>query len=160
MSSRALLLFALLLTVSVLAYFWTPTDPDLWWHLRNGQVVATTGLVPQGDIYSYTVPGARWIMQQWLLETIMYGIEQTLGYWANVLLFAAVTAGVYVILFGILRAEGAGRALAGGVLIGALILDAPSWGVRPQVWTTLFFVAFLALLLRYRRMASVPTGAP
>ena len=75
----------------------------------TAQVVATTGAVPHGDIYSYTVPGAPWIMQQWLLETIMYAIEQTLGYWANVLLFALVSAGVYTVLFGTLRARGAGR---------------------------------------------------
>ena len=149
---RSLLLLALLLTVVALAYFWTPTDPDVWWHLRNGQVVATTGAVPRGDIYSFTVPGARWIMQQWLLETAMYGIEQTLGYWANVLLFAGVSVAVYAMLFAILRGEGAARPVAVGAVLGALVLDAPSWGVRPQIWTTLFFTIFLALLLRYRRL--------
>ena len=122
---RSLLLFALVLTAIVLAYFWTPTDPDVWWHLRNGAMVATTGAVPRGDIYSYTVPGAPWIMQQWLLETIMYGIEQTLGYWANVLLFALVSAGVYTLLFGTLRAAGAGRPLAvGAVLVGSGVGEA------------------------------------
>jgi len=149
---RALLLLALLLTVTVLAYFRTPTDPDVWWHLQNGAVVARTGQVPHGDIYSYTVPGARWIMQQWLLETIMYGLEQTLGYWANVLLFGLVSAGVYALLFRTLRGEGAGRPLAVGLVAAAMVLDAPTWGVRPQVWTTLFFVTFLAVLLRYRRV--------
>lgn len=149
---RSLLLFALVLTAIVLAYFWTPTDPDVWWHLQNGAVVATTGAVPRGDIYSYTVPGAPWIMQQWLLETIMYGIEQSLGYWANVLLFSLVSAGVYTLLFGTLRAAGAGRPLAVGAVLVAVVLDAPTWGVRPQIWTTLFFVSFLAVLLRYQRV--------
>ena len=157
---RPLLLVALVLTVIVLAYFWTPTDPDVWWHLRNGQVVATTGSVPLGDIYSYTVPGTRWIMQQWLVETAMYGIEQALGYWANVLLFGLVSAGVYAVLFAILRAQGAGRALAAAALLGAMVLDAPSWGVRPQVWTTLLFAGFLAILLRYRRGAVAAPAAP
>ncbi len=157
---RPLFLFALLLTVVVLAYFWTPTDPDVWWHLQNGKVVLTTGTVPHGDIYSYTVPGARWIMQQWLLEAGMYALEQTLGYWADVLLFALVTAGVYAILFGLLRASGAGRWAAVAAALGAMVLDAPSWGVRPQIWTTLFFVAYLALLLRYRRRAQVAGPAP
>ena len=81
-------------------------------------------------------------MQQWLLERIMYAIETTLGYWANVLLFALVSAGVYLLLFRTLRGEGAGRPLAAG-RAGGVILDAPTWGVRPQIWTTLFFVAFL-----------------
>ncbi|HMA32944.1 MAG TPA: hypothetical protein VKY74_00580 [Chloroflexia bacterium] len=149
---RPLLLLALLLTVCVLAYFWTPTDPDVWWHLANGQFVAQTGTVPHGDIYSYTVPGARWIMQQWLLETVMYGVEQGVGYWANVLLFGLASAAVYTVLFGTLRGRGAGRSLAAGMVLVAMVLDAPTWGVRPQIWTTLFFVSFLAILLRYRRV--------
>ncbi|HUS16747.1 MAG TPA: hypothetical protein VM536_17260 [Chloroflexia bacterium] len=149
---RALLVLALLLTVVGLVYFWTPTDPDVWWHLRNGQVVLATGTVPHGDLYSFTVPGARWIMQQWLLEAAMWTLETTLGYWANVLLFAAVSVGVYVLLFHLLRGEGAGRLLAAGLVGVALILDAPTWGVRPQIWTTLLFAAFLTILLRYRRV--------
>jgi hypothetical protein len=148
---RSGLFLALLLTVVGLAYFWTPTDPDVWWHLTNGHTVWTQG-VPQGDIYSFTVPGGRWIMQQWLLEAIMYAIETTLGYWANVLLFAAVTVSVYALLFRILRGEGASRPLAVGLLVGAMVLDAATWGVRPQIWTTLFFVVFLGILLRYRRV--------
>ncbi len=146
---RALLIGALLLTVVLLAYFWTPTDPDVWWHLQNGRLVWTLGRVPQGDLYSYTVPGARWIMQQWLLEAVMYAIEQTLGYAANVLLFGLITVSVYLLLFRLMRAAGAGRPLAVGVMGMALILDAPTWGVRPQVVTTLFCVIFLAVLLRY-----------
>ena len=149
---QAGLILALLLTLAGLAYFWTPTDPDVWWHLQNGRLVWTLGHVPMSDLYSYTVPGTRWIMQQWLLEAAMYAIEQTLGYWANVLLFALVTISVYGLLFRVLRAEGAGRPLAAAVLGAALVLDAPTWGVRPQVWTTLFTLIFLAVLLRYHRV--------
>ncbi len=149
---RAALIGALLLTVALLAYFWTPTDPDVWWHLQNGRLVWTLGRVPTGDLYSYTVPGARWIMQQWLIEAVLYGIEQTLGYWANVLLFGLVTVSVYGLLFRLLRAEGAGRPLTVGAMGAAMVLDAPTWGVRPQVWTTLLCLIFLAVLLRYHRV--------
>ena len=49
------------LTVIVLAYFWTPTDPDVWWHLRDGQMIVQTGHVPTTALYTYTVPGTRWM---------------------------------------------------------------------------------------------------
>jgi hypothetical protein len=149
---RPLLLQALLLTVIVLAYFWTPTDPDVWWHLRDGQTILQTGHVPTTALYTHTVPGARWIPHEWLIEVVMYAAQWLAGYWLVVLLFGLASAGAYLLLFGALRGAGASRALALVGVTGAVVLDAPIWGVRPQVWSTLLVIAFLAVLLRYRRL--------
>src|SRR6476661_7403270 len=36
--------------------FVSATDIDLWWHLKTGELIAATGLVPVVDSYSYTAP--------------------------------------------------------------------------------------------------------
>ena len=32
-------------------------DPDLWWHLRTGELIVATHRIPRVDLYSFTIPG-------------------------------------------------------------------------------------------------------
>src|SRR4051812_22962248 len=68
---RGALALTLLLGMVFLAYFWTPTDFDLWWHLRTGQLILESG-VPHSDIFSFSAGGATWIAHSWLTEVLMY----------------------------------------------------------------------------------------
>src|SRR5687767_595599 len=54
-------------------------DPDLWWHIRTGGVIAETGSIPRSDIYSFTAPGRRWVVQEWGSELILHWIRQAFG---------------------------------------------------------------------------------
>src|SRR6478672_2292389 len=135
---RSALLLTLLLGITGLAYLWTPTDNDLWWHLRNGQVVLQSG-VPQTDIYSFTAAGARWIMQAWLADTAMYLVQTATGYGLLLALFALGSVATYAVFYSVLRGAGAGPTLAVGLLAVRIVMDAPAWGVRPQILSGLFF---------------------
>ncbi len=44
------------------------TDPDLWWHLRTGQLVVQTHAVFHTDPYSFTRSGQPWIDHEWLSQ--------------------------------------------------------------------------------------------
>lgn len=47
-------------------------DPDIWWHLRNAQVVVQTHAVVHHDFYSFTARDSRWINEAWLSELPYY----------------------------------------------------------------------------------------
>ena len=46
------------------------TDPDYWWHLRTGQLIAQTHAVPTVDSYSFTANGKAWLAHEWLSELL------------------------------------------------------------------------------------------
>ena len=47
-------------------------DPDIWWHLRNAEVLVQTHSVVHQDLYSFTAAGSRWINEAWLGELPYY----------------------------------------------------------------------------------------
>lgn len=157
-SDLSALVLGLLLGVTALAYLWTPTDLDLWWHLRNGQLVLESG-VPTTDVYSFTAAGTRWIMHEWLTDTAMYAIYQGAGYGLLLALFAAISVATYALLYRLLRAAGAGPALAVALLAVRMVLEAPAWGARPLILTPFFFTLVLAVLWGYRTRAAAVQAA-
>ena len=47
-------------------------DPDIWWHLRNAEVLVQTHSVVTRDVYSFTATGSRWMNEAWLGELAYY----------------------------------------------------------------------------------------
>src|ERR1700739_3447725 len=41
-------------------------DPDVWWHIKDGQTIAATHHWPSVDPYSFTVAGTPWLAYEWL----------------------------------------------------------------------------------------------
>jgi hypothetical protein len=129
------------------------TDPDLWGHLRFGQLFISHPHLASRDIYSYSAPGARVYDHEWLGEAVMtvaYNAGGVIGLKLWKLFLTALT-----LLF-ITDAEastGAPPSIQLPVLLIAsfgLILQAQ---FRPQMFTLACFGALLALLARetYRR---------
>ena len=143
------LLAALLIVFVGLVTYLAPTDPDVWWHLRDGQMVLERGIVNQ-DPYSYTALGRPWYLQEWLTEVTMYTVKSTLGYGVLSLLFGLAQAAGGVLAYLLLRERGARRQVALVLLMLYLVFAAPTWGVRPQVLTPLFLGAFYFVLTRYK----------
>lgn len=151
---RYTLLSVLLIAFVGLVTFAAPTDPDVWWHLRNGQLILDTGAVPTHDVYSFTAQGRPWLVQEWLTEVLMYGLKSVFGYSVLSLLFGVLQAVGAGIVYGLARRMNAGRLPALVVLMLYAVFAAPTWGVRPQVLTPVFLGLFLWALLSYREEPS------
>src|SRR5713226_2938015 len=61
----------LILALIVLGDVWQTTDPDLWGHIRFGQLMLSSGHVVSHDIYSYSAPGSTWRDHEYLAEITM-----------------------------------------------------------------------------------------
>ena len=121
------------------------TDPHLWWHLRTGQRIVETGHIPHTDSFSFTRTGHAWVSHEWLTEVVFYELWKHGGP-AVLIVFSAIvtTAGFMLLYLRCLRWQGKRHWAAAATAFGALA-SAPSWGVRPQMFT--FAMASLLLWL-------------
>jgi hypothetical protein len=120
-------------------------DPDLWWHLRTGQWIMETGHIPHTDPFSFTRAGSSWVAHEWLSEVTFYEIWKHSGETGLIIFSAIVTTAGFMLLY--LRSLGKAPWAAAVVTLGALA-SAPTWGVRPQMFT--FVLASLLLWLLER----------
>jgi hypothetical protein len=118
------------------------TDPDLWWHLRTGQWIVETGHVPHSDPFSFTRAGHAWVSHEWLSEVVYYELWKHVGAAGLIVFSAIITTAGFMLLY--LRCPGKKHWAAAATVFGALA-SAPSWGVRPQMFT--FTLASLLLWL-------------
>ena len=119
------------------------TDPDLWWHLRTGQLILQNHGVFHTDPYSFTRFGQPWINHEWLSEVLLFSIYRLAGFGGLIVSFAAVIAAALFLVF--LRSPGRPYVAAMVTLWGALA-SASTWGVRPQMFSLLLGSVFLVLL--------------
>ncbi len=117
-------------------------DPDLWWHLRTGQWIVDTGHVPHSDPFSFTRAGHAWVAHEWLSEVVFYELWKHGGATALIVFAAMMTTAGFMLIY--LRCPGTRHWAAAATAFGAWVA-APSWGVRPQMFT--FTLAGLLLWL-------------
>ena len=139
----ALLLFALAVAASV----GTATDPDLWWHLRTGEVIVEDG-IPRTDIFSYTVTGTDWITHEWGSQVLMWLLWSAGGPNALIVVFTAVVA----LALGLAHATSRARPVvtAAMVFLAALVARIAT-APRPQMFNLLFLAGLVFLLERIRQ---------
>ncbi len=129
-------------------------DPDFWWHLKTGELISQTHAIPHTDPFSYTKAGQPWIAHEWLSELFIYGIFRLGNDAALILSFSIIITAAFIIAF--FRAPRYTRPfIAGFVLLLAAISTAPTWGVRPQMFSLLLSSVFMFLLDRYRQSGSL-----
>lgn len=121
------------------------TDPDLWWHLRTGQWILSTGSVPDTDPFSFTRAGKPWVSHEWLSDLTFYFLWKSAGPTSLIIFSSVVTTIGFLFLYW--RCPGRPSWAAAAVVLGAWAC-APCWGVRPQMFT--FTLASLLLWLLER----------
>jgi hypothetical protein len=121
------------------------TDPDVWWHLRTGDLTVQNHHVFHNDPYSFTRFDGPWLDHEWLSQVFIYALYRVAG-WAGLIAgFAALTAAAFLLVF----QRSPGRPyIAGAVTVWGAVASIPCWGVRPQMLTLLLASIFLLLLER------------
>jgi len=88
-------LIVVLTSISVRGRF---NDPDLWWHLKTGELIWRTHSIPRADVFSFTAAGHPWVAQEWLSQVVIYWSYHLGGYtglmlWLSGMSCALVLAG-------------------------------------------------------------------
>lgn len=68
-----------LFLVIFLITFSLPYNPDLGWHLRNGQVILEQGSVVRQDLFSHTLPGFEFVNHSWLTDVFLFSVYSRFG---------------------------------------------------------------------------------
>ena len=123
-------------------------DADFWFHLKTGEYISQTGLVPRTDTFSFTNFGAPWIAHGWLSGLIFYVVYSTLGFRALIFIFALLTAIAFWIAF---KRSSSHPFIAGFATLLGVWTVMPTIGVRPRVFTLLLSSVYLLVLSRYAR---------
>jgi len=124
------------------------TDPDLWWHLRTGEMIVDTGHVPRSDPFSFTRAGHAWVAHEWLSEAVFYELWKHGGMSALIVFSAIITTAGFMLLYLRCLSCGTKRHWAAAATVFGALAAAPCWGVRPQMFT--FTLASLLLWLLER----------
>jgi len=121
-------------------------DPDMWWHLKTGQVILISG-IPGVDIFSFSMMGSPWITHEWLSQVFMWFLYSGGGFPLVIIIFALL--GVLTFSFVYYSCEGRPYL---ALLLTLLSYAAAKlvWGARPQILNILFLAFSLWLLTRIR----------
>jgi hypothetical protein len=121
-------------------------DPDLWFHLKLGQVIWTTHSIPTTDTFSFTAFGHPWVAHEWLAQLGIYGAYRMGGYQGLMLCFAALASLLFILVY-VLCYRYSGSALT--AFLGAVcawFFATVGMAIRPLLLGHLFLVIELLLL--------------
>jgi uncharacterized membrane protein YhaH (DUF805 family) len=68
-------------------------DPDTYLHITAGKWMAAHGMLPASDPFSHSMPGALWIVHEWLSELVLGATFTAFG-WHGIILLTAACFGV------------------------------------------------------------------
>ena len=144
--SFPVMLSSLLAALAVLTVRLRFDDPDMWWHLKTGEVIWTTHTIPTTDLFSYTTNHHAWIDHEWLSQLMIYGAYRLGGYTGLMLWLCFFTAGLLIGGYALcsLYSGNAKVALVGGLTIW--LFGTVGFAIRPHMIAYSLLLIELTLL--------------
>ncbi|HWB33623.1 MAG TPA: hypothetical protein VG714_10645 [Acidobacteriaceae bacterium] len=121
-------------------------DPDMWWHLKLGEIVFTTHHIPLFDTFSFTAYHHPTVPHEWLAQLSIF-IAYHLGGYSGLMLWLCLTSSAILIAgyaLCSLYSANAKVSFAGALLIW--LFATIGFSVRPQMIGYLFLIAELLIL--------------
>src|SRR3954447_19457981 len=150
--SFPVMLGTLLVVLMVLTVRERFNDPDIWWHLKTGEIIWNTHSIPRVDPFSFTAFGKPWIAQEWLSELTIYGAYHLGGY-TGLMLWLCTFSGLFAVAAYLLCCLYSGNskvAMLGGLIVW--LFSTIGLAIRPHMlgYTLLVCELILLHLGRYR----------
>lgn len=167
--SRMVWLGACLVAASALHFLGgNVADPDLWGHVRYGQMILDGHGLPREDVFSYTAPGAPFYDHEWLTDLVFASLFALGGSASLVVLKLVLSAVMLLAMLDAIRRTAECVApdapphplTVAAALIASLAVIAPGATFRPQLFTMVFLALEVALLLRADRRLESRTTLP
>jgi hypothetical protein len=126
-------------------------DPDLWWHIKTGELILSTHRWATTDAYSYTSASAPWMSCEWLGDIFFAAVYRIGGLRGLEALLIVLGSAVILALYGFatLRSGNCKAAFISSAVL--LPLANASFNLRPQMLGYFFLILTLAALERFRQ---------
>lgn len=155
-AARALVI-ALLCSLPALICLRAPgtsvTDPDLGWHLSTGAWIVQHHAVPHSDPFS-RLTAAPWQAYSWLFDLVLLKIYAWFNLKGIVLFTAAVLVAVAAAVFRLVSRLSCDFARSLLLTAAVMLCMVRIYTPRPWLFTILFFVLELDILMRARQTGS------
>ncbi len=122
-------------------------DPDLWGHLLFGSLLLD-GTHYLENTFAYTTPSQPWVNHELLAELTMAGLYRLAGGVGLVVLKVVLGLVTAALVWGTAARRSRDAIAATLAVVAALLVMAPGFMIRPQLFTMTFLAATLALLDR------------
>lgn len=130
-------------------------DPDIWWHLRTGELMQSQHSVPRIDSYSSGQAGTTWLAYSWVFELAAVRLYQWLGMVGIVAYTSGMILAITVALFHLLRRLQIDFSLVVLLTFAACFSMGRLYSPRPWLFTVLFFVLEMDILMQARKTGKV-----
>ncbi len=151
------LFFLLLLTqlpVYVNHFMRATLDPDIYWHVRVGDWILQNHAFPQIGIFSQYAQGHGWIAYSWGFEVLMAWLFR-LGGLASIPIALGVLRAIIAFTIFLVTFRISNRFWLSWLLTAATVIPLASiMVIRPILFTIIFFMIELGLIMEARRTAS------
>ena len=139
-------LSALLAALGVLTVRDRFDDPDMWWHLKLGEVTWISHRIPTADLFSFTTNHHSRIPQEWLSQLLIYAAFKAGGYSGLMVWLCLFTAAILIAGYTLCSLYSGNGKVA---FLGALtiwIFGTSGFAVRPQMVGYLLLILELLIL--------------
>ncbi|MGA9039382.1 MAG: hypothetical protein WB421_02500 [Terriglobales bacterium] len=125
-------------------------DPDLWWHVRDGDAIIAQHAVPHQGVFSQYV-GHPWVAYSWGFEVMASRFYHWFGLLGLVGLRSALEVLITFLLFVILRRGSGSFWQAWGLTAAGMWAMHHCLGLQPMLTSILMFTVEIELIVEARR---------
>jgi hypothetical protein len=125
-------------------------DPDIGWHIRNGELMLATHTLTRTDPFSSTMRGQPWFAWEWLYDLLLGVLHHSCGLNGVVWLCAVIVATTFTFLLSQLLKRGTGLLLAIVLMLLAETAATIHLFARPHIVSWLFTLAWFVALERWQ----------
>jgi hypothetical protein len=149
-------------TIALFTFFFcgqSIADPDIWWHLKDAQILVQQHHWVRVDQFSYTVAGTPWVNSEWLSELVFYGLWKLHGVTA---LFFGYVVIVEMMMIGVLAlAYRASESIKASALAAgwAVVLAVVNFGPRTILLGWACLLALMFVLWKLMKDGDAPLWA-
>jgi len=136
-------LLAVLAVLTVRARF---DDPDMWWHIKMGEVIWTTHTIPLTDLFSFTTNHHATVPQEWLSQLAIYSAYKWGGFSGLMVWLCFFTTVLIVAGHGLCSLYSGNLKVA---FVGAMLIwlfGTIGFAIRPHMIGYLLLIAELLLI--------------
>lgn len=123
-----------------------PFDTDLFWHLNAGNQTLELRSPVLVDLFSYTRFGTIWINHSWLSQVIFSIVFRLFSFSGLMIFSALLSTATMFLLFRQMQANVFVKAF---LIILAMLVVAPVWSPRPQLFTLLLLAILIGALQKF-----------
>lgn len=115
-------------------------DSDTGWHIRNGERILASMILPAADPYSFSKAGEPWLAWEWAADVATGAVHQVMGMRGVALLYGLAIAAVVWMWFRVNRAAGGNFLLAAAFAAPMMSTINLHWLARPHLFSWLLLL--------------------